>query len=77
MNLTNGKVMNEKEDLILYKMKEGETVFLRMFQDSGFQVHKYNYEFLLYIIPQYGGTPYFVGCFQSIEKLIDGMNKHE
>lgn len=69
--------MNEKEDLILGKMKEGETVFLRMFQDGGFQVHKYNYEFLLYEIPQYGGTPYFVGNFRSIDKLIDGMDKRE
>lgn len=70
--------MNEKEDLILRKMKEGETVFLRMFQDGGFQVHKYNFEFLLYEIPQYGGAAAdFVGCFQTVEKLIDGMNKHE
>ena len=77
MNLTNGKVMNEKEDLILRKMEEGETVFLRMFQDGGFQVHKYNYEFLLYEIPQYGGAADFVGCFPTVEKLIDGMNKRE
>lgn len=64
-------------------MKEGETVFLRMFQDGGFQVHKYNFEFLLYEIPQYGGTADFVGCFQTVaklttqqEKIVDVFSRH-
>jgi hypothetical protein len=65
--------MNDKEKI--KNMKEGDTVFLNMFQDGGAQVHKYNYEYLLYEIPLYGGKPQFSGVFKNIDRLIETYKK--
>ena len=55
----------------IQKMEEGETVYVNMSEDGGAQIHKYNYEYLLYEIPLYGGTPQFVGIYQDIDKMIE------
>ena len=61
--------MSEKEKI--KNMKEGDTIFVNMFQDGGVQIHKYNYEYLLYEIPLYGGNPRFFGIFKNIDKMIE------
>ena len=54
-------------------MKEGDTIFVNMFQDGGAQIHKYNYEFLLYEIPMYGGKPHFNDIYKNTDTQIDKM----
>ena len=56
-------------------MKEGETIFLNVVNDGGVQVHKYNYEYLLYEIPLYGGEPHFCGVFKNVDELIEIYKK--
>jgi len=65
--------MKDKEKL--QAMKEGDTIFLNMLNEGGAQVHKYNYEYLLYEIPLYGGKPHFIGVFKNIDKLIETYKK--
>lgn len=53
-------------------MKEGETIFLNMFQDGGVQIHMYNDEYQLFEVPLYGGKPIFYNIYEpkNIDKMI-------
>jgi len=61
--------MTDKEKI--EAMKEDETIFLNIFHGGGVQIHKYNYEYLLYEIPLYGGSPQFYGNYKNIDKMIE------
>lgn len=65
--------MSDKEKI--KNMKEGETLYLNMFQDGGAKVRMYNFEYLLYEIPIYGGNPHFVDIFTDIDKMIETYQK--
>ena len=63
--------MTDKEKI--QNMKEGETIYLNMFNDGGVQIHMYNHEYQLYEIPLYGGHPQFYNIYEP--KNIDNMIK--
>jgi len=56
--------MTDKEKI--QKMRGGDTIFI----NSEVQILKYNYEYLLYEIPLYGGKPCFMGVYKNIDKMI-------
>jgi len=61
--------MTDKEKI--QRMQEGSTIYVNMFQDGGVQIHRYNYEYLLYSIPLFGGTPQLEGLYKNIDKMIE------
>lgn len=63
--------MTEKDQI--KNMKEDETIYVNMCEDGGAQIHMHNYEYILYEIPIYGGTPRFSGIygFKKIDEMIN------
>ena len=53
-------------------MKEGDTIYLNMVNEGGAQIHMYNYRYLLYEIPLYGGEPRLYKEYErkNIDKMI-------
>ena len=54
----------------LMYMKNNETEYFNWVDEGGLEVHKYNTDFFIYEIPQYGGTPIFVDRYTTINGAL-------